>query len=72
MRRRFTRWYFRSGYRVEFDQNSETFGFRCPLWVKPLLFLFSPSVYMHEQFDDSLEAIKRAAEAEDECELPIE
>lgn len=72
MRSRFTRWYFRKGYRVEFDPKSETFRYRCPLWIKPLLFLFSPSVYMHEKFSASLEAIRRAAEAEDECESPID
>ena len=72
MRSRFTRWYFRKGYRAAWNLHAGSFEYRCPLWVKPLLFLFSPSVYMHEQFDDSLQAIERAAEAEDECESPIE
>lgn len=46
IRQRFTKWYVNHGY---------TFGFKtcdpfracwgCPWWVRPLLFLFSPSIY---------------------------
>ena len=40
MKERFTRWYVKRGYRFDGD------GFECPWYVRPFLFLFSPSIYV--------------------------
>lgn len=41
MAERFTRWYVKRGWSFDGD------GFDCPWYIKPLLFLFSPSIYVH-------------------------
>lgn len=53
-RARFTKWYYRKGYRMEYrpcdygDGVAELIFF-CPLWVRPLVELFfSPVVFYHE------------------------
>ena len=52
IKRAFTKWYIKRGYTFYYDFvqfNEEVTGMRarynCPLWVKPLLIFFSPSVY---------------------------
>ena len=47
LRRRFTLWYIRRGYGFGYDTSSgkPKALFNCPIWVRPLLFLFSPSIY---------------------------
>lgn len=53
-RQRFTEWYYRKGYRMEYKVCDYGDGvaeliFRCPWWVRPMVSLFfSPSVYYHE------------------------
>lgn len=59
-RRKFTEWYIKRGYTFSYDfSETKTVGeypfyfpfgvpktcFVCPVWVKPFLFLFSPSIY---------------------------
>ena len=48
-REKFTRWYVRKQWTFDGE------GFDCPWYVRPLLFLFSPSVYY-------VEVMKRFAE----------
>lgn len=64
LEKRFTKWYVKKGYTFGYDfSGCETIGedgtfplpasfpaavWKCPRWVKPFLFLFSPSVYMME------------------------
>lgn len=55
LRKKFTKWYYRKGYRMMWhtcpygDGVSEMI-FSCPWWVKPLVeFFFSPSVYYAEE-----------------------
>lgn len=64
IKRRFTRWYVGKGYRFGYSfsryekiNSDDPFEipcgafkayWKCPLWVKPLLILFSPSVYYME------------------------
>lgn len=47
---RFTKWYVAKGYRYgfQFDLFHMRSIYTCPLWVRPLLVFFSPSVYMRE------------------------
>jgi hypothetical protein len=46
-RERFTKWYYRKGYRMEWRTNEMVF--HCPVWVRPLVyFFFSPSAYYGE------------------------
>lgn len=48
-RERFTKWYYRKGYKMEYRKPAELV-FRCPTLVRLLVsVLFSPSVYYHEQ-----------------------
>lgn len=47
LKKKFTKWYFEKGYGFGYDYRNEAV-FVCPLWVKPLLFLFSPSIYVHD------------------------
>ena len=55
LRERFTKWYYRKGYRakyrdISFGKPTIELVFYCPWWVRPLVYLFwSPSVYFHEQ-----------------------
>ena len=51
MRKRFTKWYFKRGYRFGYKVNTDVAVWDCPWWVKPLLIFFSPSVYFYELGD---------------------
>lgn len=51
MRKRFTKWYFKRGYRFGYKVNTGVAVWDCPWWVKPLLIFFSPSVYFYELGD---------------------
>lgn len=48
LRRKFTKWYFRKGYNATYHYIIDNYVFDCPWYVKPLLFLFSPSIYDRE------------------------
>ena len=49
LRERFTKWYYRKGYRMKFNARDLKLNFICPFWVKPLAgALFSPHIYYHE------------------------
>ena len=49
MRRKFTKWYYRKGYRMSYEPGSFEMIFDCPIWVRPLTwFFFSPSTYYRE------------------------
>ena len=49
LRKRFTLWYIRKGYRFGYDGGNlaPVAVWYCPWYIKPLLFLFSPSIYFH-------------------------
>lgn len=58
-RTRFTKWYYRKGYRMLYKHSDNDEGltaeliFFCPWWVRLLVeFFFSPSVYYREIGDD--------------------
>lgn len=68
LRKKFTKWYYRKGYRMMWatclygDGVSEMI-FSCPWWVKPLVeFLFSPSVYYAEESYRFGEIVERRLE----------
>ena len=46
-REKFTKWYVFKGYTFDYDENLCAV-WTCPWYIKPLLFLFSPSVYYIE------------------------
>lgn len=46
IKRKFTKWYVKQGYR--FGHKRFESYWDCPIWVKPLLGLFSPSIYLVE------------------------
>ena len=46
LRKRFTLWYIRRGYTFRTVEGEGVWD--CPWWVRPMLFLFSPSVYFKE------------------------
>lgn len=54
LRERFTKWYYRKGYRTNYDFSISSFNdfrvvFKCPFWLRPIVpLLFSPSVYYYE------------------------
>lgn len=54
LRSKFTKWYYRKGYRMEYRayDGSEFVAemiFTCPFYIRPLVyFFFSPCVYYHE------------------------
>lgn len=54
LRERFTKWYYRKGYRAKFNDSGPGFGyieliFYCPWWVRPFVwFLWTPSIYYEE------------------------
>lgn len=69
IKRRFTKWYVKKGYKFGYDFTDVPVyddGFmktpaevpkavwHCPWWVKPFLFLFSPSVYATEDWGKQL------------------
>lgn len=43
-REKFTKWYVCKGYTFGYDENLCAV-WNCPWYIKPLLFLFSPSIY---------------------------
>lgn len=62
IRQRFTRWYCRKGYRMDYMHHNGELIFSCPLWVRPLAFLFfSPSAYYRE-FDKFIFAEEQSFE----------
>lgn len=54
LRSKFTKWYYRKGYRMEYRFHDYEHGdvsliFHCPWYVRPLVnILFSPSAYYNE------------------------
>ena len=44
IRKRFTKWYIKMGYTFGYDSYGDAY-WNCPWYIKPLLFLFSPSCY---------------------------
>ena len=54
LRQRFTKWYYRKGYRMfykpcDYGDDVAELIFDCPWWVRPLVeWFFSPSVYYGE------------------------
>ena len=48
LRKKFTLWYIRKGYKFGYDNDivCPKAIWTCPWYIKPLLFLFSPSVYV--------------------------
>ena len=53
MRKRFTKWYFKRGYRFGYKVDNGVAVWDCPWWVKPLLIFFSPSVYFYELWNNN-------------------
>lgn len=59
-REKFTKWYCRKGYRMTYnsypnggDKVVAELTFQCPVWVRPLTYLFfSPSIYYREIWHD--------------------
>jgi hypothetical protein len=48
-RTKFTKWYYRKGYTVDYDGQMV---FLCPWWVRPLTaYFFSPIVYFQESME---------------------
>lgn len=43
-KRKFTYWYIKKGYTFRYDKENNPI-WDCPWWVRPLLILFSPSIY---------------------------
>ena len=52
IKKRFTKWYVNKGYLFEYDftVNPTESSFVCPIWVRPFLIFFSPSVYLNETY----------------------
>lgn len=49
LRRRFSSWYYRKGYRAVYRPESVELLFACPIWIRPLVFIFfSPCTYYRE------------------------
>lgn len=49
LRERFTSWYYRKGYRMRYLPENVELRFTCPLWIRPLVFIFfSPCAYYRE------------------------
>jgi hypothetical protein len=53
LKKKFTKWYFRKGYTFGYNfpaipTSMPKAVWKCPWYVKPLLILFSPSVYQME------------------------
>ena len=69
VRTRFTKWYVKKGYTFDYDfSDTPIIGddifrtpcgvpraiWKCPLWVRPFLFLFSPSTYSVEAWGKAI------------------
>ena len=70
IKKQFTKWYVNKGYKFGYD-SSNIAVWNCPLYVKPLLCFFSPSVYCAENFrklyaDAFMEGLKKGMEAKEE------
>ena len=70
IKKHFTKWYVNKGYLFEYDftVNPTESSFVCPIWVRPFLIFFSPSVYLNETYgkivhDGIREGIKAGEEA---------
>lgn len=70
IKKRFTKWYVNKGYLFEYDftVNPTESRFVCPIWVRPFLIFFSPSVYLNETYEKIMrdgfrEGIKAGEEA---------
>ena len=70
LKKRFTKWYVNKGYLFGYDftVNPTESSFACPIWVRPFLIFFSPSVYLNETYgkivrDGIREGIKAREEA---------
>ena len=70
LKKRFTKWYVDKGYLFGYDftDNPTESSFVCPIWVRPLLIFFSPSVYLNETYskifrDGMRDGIKAGEEA---------
>lgn len=70
IKERFTKWYVNKGYLFGYDftDNPTESSFVCPIWVRPFLIFFSPSVYLNETYgkivrDGICEGIKAGEEA---------
>lgn len=64
----FTKWYIKRGYTFEYDfsnidnyvdyiatpDNLPQAVWHCPYWVRPLLIMFSPSIYYIETFGKNI------------------
>lgn len=53
LRVKFTKWYVKKGYTFSYafakpGEEPKVF-YKCPIWVKPLLIFFSPSIYTREK-----------------------
>lgn len=68
LRTKFTKWYYRKGYRMSpvfpaYGVGHIELIFVCPWWVKPLTWwLFSPSVYYAEQTHQFGDIVERRIE----------
>lgn len=70
LKKRFTKWYVNKGYLFGYDftVNPTESSFVCPIWVRPFLIFFSPSIYLNETYgkimrDGFREGIKAGEEA---------
>lgn len=64
-RTRFTKWYYRKGYRMRYKPGDTELIFSCPLLIRPLVYLFfSPSVYYREVGYDVGDAITSGIQGE--------
>ena len=70
IKKRFTKWYVNKGYLFEYDftVNPTESSFVCPIWIRPFLIFFSPSVYLNETYEKIMrdgfrEGIKAGEEA---------
>lgn len=75
LRHKFTKWYYRKGYRMiwstcDYADGVSEMIFYCPWWVRPLVeYFFSPSVYYAEEGYKFGEIInRRLGELKGECE----
>lgn len=49
LRARFTKWYYRKGYRMDYRPYNTELIFHCPWLLRPLVyFFFSPCAYYRE------------------------
>lgn len=66
LRQRFTKWYYRKGYRMvykpcDYGDNVAEMIFFCPWWVRPCVeWFFSPSVYYREAGHDVTDGLREA------------